>query len=114
MKNKYQRLTKEEKKEAIKRYKEVDENKHLYNKLTRLIYTCLIAALFGVGVIIYLVITNDKWYYIAEYGFMIVFCVVLVTFCKTTLEKKYNEFLIKEMKSEKDKKEDKKSKNKSK
>jgi uncharacterized membrane protein len=114
MKNKYQRLTKEEKKNAIKRYKENEDNKNIYNKLIRLQYVCLVAALLGVGVMGYLVVTNDKWYYIAEYGFMIVFCVVLFMFCKTTLEKKFNEFLIKEMKSEKDKKEEKKTKKKSK
>jgi hypothetical protein len=111
VKNKYQRLNKEEKKDAIKRYKENEDNLSLYNRLKRLQIVLLIGALLGIGVIIYLVVTQDKWFYIAEYGFMIVFCVVLYMFCKTTLERKYNEFLINESKK---KKEDKQSKKKSK
>jgi uncharacterized membrane protein len=111
MKNKYQRLNKEEKKEAVKRYKENKENLALHTRLTRLMIVLIIGALLGIGVMVYLVVTQDKWFYIAEYGFMIIFCVVLFMFCRTTLEKKYNEFLIKEMKEEK---EDKKSKKKSK
>ena len=111
MKNKYQRLNKVEKKDAIKRFKEDKDNLALHTRLTRLMIVLVLGALLGVGVMIYLVVTQDKWFYIAEYGFMIIFCVVLLMFCKATLEKKYNEFLIKEMKEEK---EDKKSKKKSK
>ena len=90
MKNKYQRLNKEEKKEAVKRYKENKENLALHTRLTRLMIVLIIGALLGIGVMVYLVVTQDKWFYIAEYGFMIIFCVVLFMFCRTTLEKKYN------------------------
>lgn len=111
MKNRYERLSKEEKKEARDRFKNTEDNKLLYKRLFRLQIICIIGILFGIGVMAYCIITHDKWYFIAEYGFMTVFCVTLIMFCKSTLDKKYNEFLIKEMK---EKKGDKNTKNKSK
>ncbi len=117
MKNKYQRLTKEEKKAAVERYKKADEhNEFMQRKLTQVQIICIIGLLFGIGVIAHTLITNDRWYFIAEYGFLMIFSVALFMFCIRTKEKEYNKFLIAEMKKEKEetKKEDKKSKKKSK
>ena len=87
MKNRYERLSKEEKKEARDRFKNTEDNKLLYKRLFRLQIICIIGILFGIGVMAYCIITHDKWYFIAEYGFMTVFCVTLIMFCKSTLDK---------------------------
>ena len=116
MKNKYERLTKEEKKEARLRFRKDESNAVLNKRLFRLQIICIIGIIFGIAVMAYSIITHDKWFFVAEYGFMTVFCVALIMFCRSALDKKYNEFLINEMKKEKesDKKEDKKTKKKSK
>ena len=113
MKNRYQRLTKEEKKEAIERYKKADEhNEFMHKKLTQVQIICIIGMLFGVGVIAHTLITHDKWLFVAEYGFLMVFSIALFMFCIRTKEKEYNKFLIEE--KNKVKEEDKKTKKKSK
>ena len=117
MKNRYQRLTKEEKKEAIERYKKADEhNEFMHKKLTQVQIICVIGMLFGVAVIAHTLITHDKWLFVAEYGFLLVFSIALFMFCIRTKDKEYNKFLIEEAKKEKEdnKKEDKKTKKKSK
>ena len=113
MKNKYQRLSKEEKKEAIARYKKADEHNEFMNKkLTQVQIICVIGMLFGVAVIAHTLITHDKWLFVAEYGFLLVFSIALFMFCIRTKEKEYNKFLIEE--KNKVKEEDKKKKKKSK
>lgn len=113
MKNRYQRLTKEEKKEAIERYKKADEhNEFMHKKLTQVQIICIIGMLFGVAVIAHTLITHDKWLFVAEYGFLMIFSIALFMFCIRTKEKEYNKFLIEE--KNKVKEEDKKTKKKSK
>lgn len=108
MKNKYQRLSKLEKKEARQRFKSDPNNALIGKRLNRLEVVCYLGILFGIVVVIYSLLTHDKWFFIAEYGIMAVICLALLFFAKDAMVKKYNDFLISESKN--DKKKEKKSK----
>lgn len=66
MKNKYQRMTKEEKKKTKEKYYATEEGKNLHNRLIRLLITGIMGILFS-GYLVYSNYTQDGnniWQYI--------------------------------------------------
>ncbi|MBE6161526.1 MAG: hypothetical protein E7158_04865 [Firmicutes bacterium] len=72
MKNKYQRMSREEKKALIAEYKQTEKGKFLLEKLRNV----LISGILLFASSIYLIVTADKvWGYVGAGGLMIIACI---------------------------------------
>ncbi|MCH5166610.1 MAG: hypothetical protein J1F35_01835 [Erysipelotrichales bacterium] len=117
MKNRYERLTRQEKHEAIEEYKNSNEhNKALYTRLTRLRGIGIIGIIYSI-----LMFTLDflKEQGIFDYGFntfgnvvlnyiidavLLILCFVFVLKAHQLLKEQVNKYLIEKMKTKEEKK----------
>lgn len=102
MKNKYQRLNKEEKRQARKDFKNSESNKiEIYQRLNRL-------KTIGIVGIIYSLITfgldflfkSTKWNFLLD-GALLIFCLLTLIKSNEILVKQINKFLIEKASKEK-------------
>lgn len=94
MKNKYQRMTKEEKKALIIEYKKDSFGSAMIKRLTRL----LIIGILSYAYAIFLVVTAENiWHYISASGLLIAGCVFIIGSLKLKI-KNLNTFAIKKIK----------------
>ena len=91
MKNKYQRMTKEEKKQLIKEYKSTEKGAYLMSKLKNVLVCGILSYIYAV----YLIITAENiWSYIGAGGLLIAGCVFIVGSIKLR-GKNLNQYAIK-------------------
>lgn len=91
MKNKYQRMSKEEKKELINEYKKTEKGKYLLGKLRNVLICGVLSYIYAV----YLIITAENiWSYIGAGGLLIAGCIFIVGSIKLR-GKNLNKFAIK-------------------
>jgi hypothetical protein len=91
MKNKYQRMTKKEKKELIAEYKKTEKGNYLLKKLNNVIIIGVISYFYA----IFLIITADNiWNYISAAGLLIAGCIFIIASLKLRI-KNLNKFAIK-------------------
>lgn len=110
MKNRYQRMTKEEKKALRKEYKET--KKSMYSRLVRLKFLGIFGEIYAIGSFIfdmffYKKITGAEpvvWSYIVN-GFLMIFCLVLIIASFDIAGKEYNRFAIQKNKNSNEKRE---------
>lgn len=103
MKNKYQRLSKEEKKLAIEEFKNVSENnENVITRLKRLRVVSIIGIIYAIISFILDLIydTISVWDYVID-GLLLIFCVVFMIKSKQLLEEQVNIYLIKKDKKKK-------------
>ena len=94
MKNKYQRMSKEEKKNLIIEYKKTEKGKYLMEKLRNLLIIGILSYIYS----FYLIITAENvWDYIAASSLLLAGCVFIVASLKLRI-KKLNKFAIKKNK----------------
>jgi hypothetical protein len=95
MKNKYERLSKEEKKQARQDYISFSEvNANIYKKLKRLIIISYIGIIYSVAMfIVDFIITKNVWDFVID-GVLMVFCVWFIIRSKTLISDSINKFLI--------------------
>jgi len=99
MKNKYQRMSKQEKKELKETYYKTEEGKSMYNRLTRLLITGSMGILFS----IYLIYTNyskdgnNIWEYLVAAILLIASIIYIISSIKIKI-KVLNKFAIKNTK----------------
>lgn len=92
MKNKYQRMTKEEKKEIIGKYRKTEKGKYLMAKLKNVMICGIISYVYA----IYLIIdAKNIWSYIGALGVFIFGCVFIVSSIRLR-NKNLNKFAINE------------------
>ena len=99
MKNKYQRMNKEEKKKLKEKYFSTEDGKNMYNRLIRLIITGIIGILFGLY-LIYSNYTNDGnniWQYIIS-GVLIIASIIFIIGSIKIRIKVLNKYAIKNSK----------------
>ena len=98
MKYKFERLSKEEKKEALKNYKNSNEkNAIIYKKFRKLETACLCGLVFGIGCAIFNTIYMGKGFiydYILD-AIIIVFCITSYVVSRKYFIKEVNDFIIK-------------------
>ena len=94
MKNKYQRMSKEEKKNLIIEYKKTEKGKYLMEKLRNLLIIGILSYIYS----FYLIITAENvWNYIAASSLLLAGCVFIVASLKLRI-KNLNKFAIKKNK----------------
>ena len=95
MKNKFERLNKVEKKQAIKDFKESnDVNKNLYKSVRNLFILGIIGVIYSSGMLIYDCISYKQiWAYIVD-GFIAVAGVVFIILSRELLFKSVNKYLV--------------------
>ena len=95
MKNKYQRLTKEEKKQAKKDYKESNEvNANIYKKLNRLTIISILGIFYAIiSFVVDFFLTKNVWDFVID-GILLVFCLVFIIKSQSLLSEQINKFLI--------------------
>ena len=95
MKNKYQRLTKEEKKRAKKDYKESNEvNANIYKKLNRLTIISILGIFYAIiSFVVDFFLTKNVWDFVID-GILLVFCLVFIIKSQSLLLEQINKFLI--------------------
>lgn len=95
MKNKYQRLSKEEKKSAKIEYKNSNAtNANIYKKVKRLNIICIIGMIYAVlsfGIDFYL--TIEVWDYILD-SVLLIFCLLFYIGSNSILSNQINKYLI--------------------
>lgn len=110
MKNRYQRMTKEEKKALRKEYRET--KKSMASRLFRIKFLGVFGELYGIGSFIFDMFfyknvsgqNPSVWNYIID-GFLVVFCVVLLVAGFDISGKEYNRFAIQKNKNSNEKQE---------
>ncbi len=91
MKNKYQRMTKDEKKKLINDYKKTEKGNYLLKKLRNLIVIGVLSYFYA----IYLIITSENiWNYISAGMLLLAGCIFIVASIKLRI-KNLNKFAIK-------------------
>jgi len=91
VKNKYQRMSKDEKKELIKEYKATEKGAYIMNKLRNVLICGILSYIYAV----YLIITAENiWNYIGAGGLLIAGCVFIVGSIKLC-GKNLNKYAIK-------------------
>lgn len=103
MKNKFERMTKEEKKEAINKYKA--EKPVVFSKFKRLKIVCTIGIIYSIiAICVDLYLKQIKFDYsihnIIIDCFLLVFCVAFLMFSKRTINKLVNDMIAKEIHDE--------------
>ena len=95
MKNKYQRLTKEEKKRAKRDYKESNEvNANIYKKLDRLTIISILGIFYAIiSFVVDFFLTKNVWDFVID-GILLVFCLVFIIKSQSLLSEQINKFLI--------------------
>lgn len=99
MKNKYQRMNKEEKNKIKEKYYATEEGKSMRNRLTRLLITGTIGILFALY-LIYSILTNDGnniWQYVIS-GILIIASIVFIIGSIKLRIKVLNKYAIKNSK----------------
>lgn len=105
MKNKYQRLSKEEKKIARKDYASSSElNKLQSRRLKRAQVTGILGMIYGIGMIVYSLIDKGYWWEYITYCFMLIFGLGLYFKSKDFYIQLINKYLIERDNSKKDNK----------
>lgn len=90
MKNKYQRMIKEEKKKIINEYKNTEKGKYLLDKLRNLIIIGVLSYFYA----IYLIITAENvWNYIVAGSLLLAGCIFIIASLKLRI-KNLNKFAI--------------------
>ena len=121
MKNKYQRLSKEEKLEARKLY--ISRNPDTYKKFKKLSRLTIVGMIYAVFVIIFDLFFHESLFkesFISNIildSCVLVFCLIFYIFSKNTIEKQINKMLVEDLRNkqiEKWKKEEQKDSSKSK
>lgn len=99
MKNKYERLNKIEKKDAIKNYKESSEsNANIYKKFNRLRVICVIGILYSIiSFVVDFYLTNNSFDFVMD-GILLIFCLIIFISCNRMLGNQINNYLIKNKK----------------
>ena len=107
MKNKYERMTKEEKKQIYKEYKE--QKQELTKKMERMFLLCKIGIIYGIIAVLYdFFITKNNFMIILD-GIILLFCIAMLIKMKNTKidllndyvlakEKKYKQEIVKKHK----------------
>lgn len=102
MKNKYQRLSASEKKQARLDYNAAsDLNKNIYTRLTRSSIGGIILMIYGLGFIIYSLINYAKWYEYLAFSFCLIIGLLLFIYSRKIYLGKVNQFLINKTKQSK-------------
>lgn len=102
MKNKFARLSKEEKKSAIKEFRESsDNNKAFYKHIKNLKIISIIGIIYAILTLIYdFFIVKTYWNYILD-CVLLVFCIFFLVKSKDILSQKVNKYLIDKTKTKK-------------
>ena len=91
MKNKYQRMSKDEKKALIKEYKNTEKGKYILGKIRNVLIYGIISYIYAV----YLIITAENiWSYIGAGSLLIAGCIFIVGSIKLR-SKNLNQYAIK-------------------
>ncbi len=103
MKNKFDRMTKEEQKEALNKFKEAKPV--VYSKFKRLRIICIIGIIYSIiAICIDFYLKQIKYDYslsnIIIDCFLLVFCVSFLMFAKRTVSKLVNDMIVKELHEE--------------
>lgn len=112
MKNKFQRMSRQERKELIKEYKnENDNNKHYISTLNRMLVLGIIGFVYGTIAILFdiFVLNVSFWTYIID-AVVMIFTVFLIVQRQRILIATMNNYAINKSKKEEEKKEAKKPK----
>ena len=93
MKNRYQRMTKEERKKLRKDYK--DSHAELKKRLDRVVIISIIGILYGIAMFIFDYYRNavDIWSWIID-SVLVIVCVLLFVQSRRMLAREYNRFAI--------------------
>ncbi len=111
MKNKYQRLSKEEKKQARLDFKKSEENHNkLYERLTRVRAIGVFGILYSILSFLYDFYSQAEIYIFIIDGFLLIFCLVFIIKATELRNRQVNQFLIKQMTKVEEKKPTKKEK----
>ena len=112
MKNKYQRLSSDEKKQARLDYRDSNEiNGNIYKKLNRLTIISTIGIVYSIlSFVIDLFLTKIVWDFVID-AVLLIFCLIFIIKSQSLLSEQVNKFLINR---ENNKKDNNKSKNKKK
>ena len=96
MKNKSQRMTKEEKMELQKQYRAASEkNNSVAVHLIRSRVEAILGIIVGFGLMIYAIISNSTvWFEYLAYAFVIIFCLFLFYKANDLYTKELNKFAI--------------------
>lgn len=101
MKTKYQRLTKEEKKEAIAKYNEDESNKAFYKRLKRIRIVSIIGIVYALlSFVLDTIMKQGVWSFCID-SVLLIFCIVFLLKSHDILVKSINNFLIKNTKKSK-------------
>ncbi len=104
MKNKYQRLSKEDQKKAKAEY--IKRNPYVYKRFHRLAITCLIGIIYGVLVLIFdlvfrksLLVGSFTLNVVLD-SFVFILCLFFYVFSKDTINRQINKMLVEDLRKE--------------
>lgn len=99
MKNKYERLSKSEKKDARNKYKESNEaNANIYKKFNRLRVICVIGIVYSIiSFVVDFYLTNNVFDFVMD-GVLLIFCLIIFMSSNKMLGNQINNYLIKNKK----------------
>ncbi len=98
MKNKYQRLSKEEQKQARLDFKSSEENHNkLYERLTRVRAIGMFGILYSILSFFYDFYSQAEIYIFIIDGFLLIFCLIFIIKATELRNRQVNQFLIKQM-----------------
>lgn len=101
MKNKFQRLTKEEQKQAIEEYISIrEQNGIVVKKLKNLRIISILGIIYSLLSFVWEILGNSKYIYYLFDGILLVMCVVFFIQSKKMLESYVNEYLVNKQKNE--------------
>lgn len=101
MKNKYQRLSKEDKKLARQEYKNQEDSKGVYKRVKRIYITCSLGIIYAIGLFAFdLMSKSSIWDYIID-SVLLIFCLVVVLKANDIHKSEINNYLISKSKKSK-------------
>ena len=96
MKNKYQRMDKEEKQKLRKKYSKTTEGKGKIARLNRLFIIGVIGIVISIGLFISAIINNNTVLDYISAGILLVFSIVFIIGSLNIRQKEYNKFALKQ------------------
>lgn len=95
MKNKYQRLSKEEKKQARESYKQSSEvNANIYKKLNRLTIISILGIIYAIiSFIVDFFLTKIIWDFVLD-AVLLIFCLIFIIKSQSLLTEQISKYLI--------------------
>jgi amino acid permease len=104
MKNKFQRLSKEEQLEAKKQY--IERNPYVYKRFKKLSLTCTIGIIYAILVLIFdllfrnTLLNGSFTLNIIIDGFVLIFCTAFYVFSKDTINRQINKMLVEDLRKQ--------------